>query len=829
MQTKGALVCFLAAMACGGVVVGIAVVSSRRGALPASQPLDPPQKKELTDLNKRGRALFLAGRYAEAAGIYDQGWRQAKKQGDTGFVVRFMNDLGACRVAMFRYRDGMNIYLQARELAEKTRNWEWAANLASNISALYVELREIPAAVQAAEAALTYLKDPRLDITRARILINLARLRARTGDMKAAIPLFREAVDQADLRGDPSTMALAWNHLGNELLLKGDLTGAEEALVEAFRIRKLTRDKALPLSLRLLGVLRLAQGDLDSASRLLDEAVSLAGRSPSLVPIWQLHHDRGRVRMAQGRLPEALADFSVALDSARRWRLEVLPADSVRVSSEVGLQEIYSSFIEAGNRLYFQTGRRALAYQTFEAAEENRAASLRALLAAPEDWREKLPPEHGEALAQLRAAETASLRGDTPATRAKIQQLRHQLTELEARAGLDSSSAREAAGSGRPEELFEQARRALGANEAFLSFHLGEAGSYLWAVTRDDFELCRLPPRSQIRDRVGRFIRAVRGGSPEAESAGQSLYTDLFGGLKPGARDKGHWLLALDDVLFELPLAALVTGSQPETGNRPGRPVFLIERHALEITPSAHLLARAAGNRAAGRRPLGPFIGLGDPIYNRADPRWKERVGGSPAVSGKPAFELARLAGSSREIRACARAWSPASVPPVLLEGPEASREALHRILGQRPSVLHLATHVVERDRRGLIALSLLPSGEAQLLSPLEIASWRLDRGLVVLSGCSSGQGEALPGAGLMGLTRAWLAAGASAVVASRWPTPDDSGELFLSFYRHLRASTEAEAAPRPAVALQRAQLEMLNSATWRSLPGYWAAYFTIG
>jgi CHAT domain-containing protein len=78
-------------------------------------------------------------------------------------------------------------------------------------------------------------------------------------------------------------------------------------------------------------------------------------------------------------------------------------------------------------------------------------------------------------------------------------------------------------------------------------------------------------------------------------------------------------------------------------------------------------------------------------------------------------------------------------------------------------------------------------------------------------------------------LTRAWLAAGASAVVASRWPTPDDSGELFLSFYRHFGASAQLEAAPRPAVALQKAQLEMLHSASWRSFAKYWAAHFIVG
>jgi len=77
----------------------------------------------------------------------------------------------------------------------------------------------------------------------------------------------------------------------------------------------------------------------------------------------------------------------------------------------------------------------------------------------------------------------------------------------------------------------------------------------------------------------------------------------------------------------------------------------------------------------------------------------------------------------------------------------------------------------------------------------------------------------------LMGLTRACQAAGAAAVVASHWPTPDDAGSLFLSFYRHLRTDPRTG----PAAALQRAQVDMLRSHTWRSNPLYWGAYFITG
>jgi len=145
--------------------------------------------------------------------------------------------------------------------------------------------------------------------------------------------------------------------------------------------------------------------------------------------------------------------------------------------------------------------------------------------------------------------------------------------------------------------------------------------------------------------------------------------------------------------------------------------------------------------------------------------------------------------------------------------------------------VLHLATHVIDskdsrpKTRSGLIVLSLTHSGQFEVLSPEEIATWNLSGMLVSLSGCGSGAANILPATGLMGLTRACQMAGAKAVVASRWSTPDDAGALFLCFYRHLRAAPQAG----PAVALQRAQIDMLRSGTWRSNPLYWGAYFVSG
>ena len=86
-----------------------------------------------------------------------------------------------------------------------------------------------------------------------------------------------------------------------------------------------------------------------------------------------------------------------------------------------------------------------------------------------------------------------------------------------------------------------------------------------------------------------------------------------------------------------------------------------------------------------------------------------------------------------------------------------------------------------------------------------------------------------LPGEGIPGLSRAWLAAGARTVAASLWPTPDDTGQLFRAFYSNLRESSGAGVGVRTARALRQAQLNMLQSSSWRSQPRYWAAFFITG
>ena len=73
-----------------------------------------------------------------------------------------------------------------------------------------------------------------------------------------------------------------------------------------------------------------------------------------------------------------------------------------------------------------------------------------------------------------------------------------------------------------------------------------------------------------------------------------------------------------------------------------------------------------------------------------------------------------------------------------------------------------------------------------------------------------------------MGLTRAWIGAGARSVLATGWDIPDEAGKnLMIDFYQASRARPERG----PAYALRQAQLAAIKQST-KNTSAVWAAYF---
>jgi CHAT domain-containing protein len=300
------------------------------------------------------------------------------------------------------------------------------------------------------------------------------------------------------------------------------------------------------------------------------------------------------------------------------------------------------------------------------------------------------------------------------------------------------------------------------------------------------------------------------------------LSRELFGKLTPRSVQKPEWLIAADGALLDsVPFAALPQSSK---SNAP-----LSNSHSLRFLPS-ELLLTAAKAPAPQRR----FVGVADPVYNLADSRRARSFSFLQVQHADSSVTLARLVGSEREIRSAAKLTGISDVS--LLVGSNATGKNLRAALAKAPEILHFAVHVVSPQKRSgggdetALALSLTSDNLPELLTKEVIATLRVPGSLVVLSGCSSQQGENLPSAGIIGLSRAFLLAGAAAVVVSAWPTPDDSGRFFTAFYQHLQSQPKQADNParRASNALQQTQIEMQQSSGYRSSPSFWAAYSLI-
>jgi len=817
---------------CLCLILTLWMAGSARPAISRTVESDPWWgTKEAVEVRKSADAFRADGNFAGVEAVDRRAYEFAVRRHDDRAAFVYLTGVGAARLVQHKYRPALDALLGARDLALRVADPVALGAVAINLSSLYLQVWDIDSAVRIAEEGLTRSESISAAYVRLPLLLQLGRLHQMQGDDRAA-KYFAQAIEQARTQGDVAQEARGWDQLAEERLRSGKTELADRDACEAFRLRRQGARGDLAFSYARLGAVKLAQGEWENAGRFTDRAIKASPSGVPGLPLYLLLHQRGEIRLRQGDTPGALREFSSAIDQAGLWRQGALPARSSLVAANVELEErIFRSYTQTAAAEALRTGDPYLAAESFEAAELNRASSLRDGLAVADAWRRKLPVEYWQILAQLRS--TQNLPG--------AARLESSLTELEARAGLNSSPNKIENFRGRTSLTHFQ--HGLSNSELFLSLYLGETHSYLWVVTRETLSLHRLPGAGEIRSSIAKFRDIVRREGSDGGQMGKQLYTALFGELSAEEAAKREWLLSLDDALFELPFAALVT----ERGD--GKMEYLVEHHSVQVVPGALALivqdltsaSRVSRGEADGgnRQAVEPgwFLGVGDPIYNTADPRWSaEGRRNRPLANqfkgwfafGKESttFQLSRLVGSGKEVASSARNWAIESGTDLrLLTGADARRDRFLHLVAERPAIIHLATHILAAPQRKvdeMLAFGLDGAGQIEPLSGAEVAMLDVAGAVVSMTGCASGAGEIQAGAGLLGLTRAWELAGARAVIATGWPVGDTSGELFDAFYRNLRSVS-------PAEALRRSQVEMIHSGTWRSAPAYWAAFQSSG
>ena len=131
---------------------------------------------------------------------------------------------------------------------------------------------------------------------------------------------------------------------------------------------------------------------------------------------------------------------------------------------------------------------------------------------------------------------------------------------------------------------------------------------------------------------------------------------------------------------------------------------------------------------------------------------------------------------------------------------------------------MHLACHGMFRSDNPMFSSLKLHDG---WLTAADVLHLDLAGALVTLSACESARNEVFAGDELIGLTRAFLGAGAATLVASLWLVQDETTlEMMETWYEHLSTGVGR------AAALRKAQLALKDKYPH---PYFWAPFVLIG
>lgn len=161
-----------------------------------------------------------------------------------------------------------------------------------------------------------------------------------------------------------------------------------------------------------------------------------------------------------------------------------------------------------------------------------------------------------------------------------------------------------------------------------------------------------------------------------------------------------------------------------------------------------------------------------------------------------------------------------------LLIGSEVTEENVKAEAGNY-RILHFATHGILDPAQPLFSGLVLANNE--FLEVHEIFNeLSLDNNsLVVLSACNTALGRRSEGDEIIGLSRAFMYAGAPSIIASLWAVDDQSTALIMQrFYKYLKEGSYTK-----TTALKASQISLLYDTEYPEFhhPHYWAAFEVIG
>src|SRR5215208_2839283 len=676
----------------------------------------------------------------------------------------------------------------------------------------------------------------------------------------AALTRLQEALDGFVINLDNPyrdlDVAECHEHMGQVYLAKGqyDIALQHLQLVLPIYDKKASRGDVAAVK-ALIGEIYEQQKAVGRARESYLEASQTFREIPNRVNEASVRFALGRLEMRQGNYDVAEKYLKESIDNTEEIRRD-LTSRVFAAAFSASVQDRYEAYIDCLMRKRRSQPSQGLETMAFQASEQAKARSLAELL---RDTQTKLSAGTNPQLAEQERTLRQSIRAKVDETvtllakdysKEDFDKLETSLTSLREQhhrvtASMRASTPNSDAGNETVTYSLQQIQNLILEDDQtmLLEYFLGQNASYVWAITHNSVQVFELPKAAAITDAVRKVydVISIAPGSDtdnDLNKATAELGKMVLGPLE-GQLNAQRLIVVADGALNYIPFQLLPAPS----GNHDP----LVASYEVINAPSASILGQLRQEKQ-NRRPSSRILAaFGDPVFASNYAQFKNSR--SSEVMAAQTDKPESWGRAWRDIEMTADFIDPSSIQPLIyskfelrnlreIAGPEslvargfnASRQVLQNTDLSKYAILHFATHGVlnpnSPENSGFFLSMVDTAGQSQdgFISMQDVYSLHAPVDLVVLSACRTGLGKDVRGEGLIGLTRGFMHAGASSVVASLWKVDDEAtAELMKHFYVNM-----LQKGMRPAEALRVAQNTLRQNPHWQS-PHFWASFTLQG
>jgi CHAT domain-containing protein len=708
------------------------------------------------------------------AHTYDQKFEDANKEIAeaerlaNSFQPQLLSDVlnarGSLEVAEKKSSIAEATFHQALAAARQQRKASQEARALGNLAFVAISLEHFDQAIDRSQEALGLARSLGMRSLVATNLGNLGWAYAELGDFENSLDFFKQGEDLSEKSALTGYGAYWLTGIADAFQQERNYVAAESNLNRALEVgRRLDDKETITTALNALALICLKTGRLDLAEQKVKEALSLEeagldhfGPVQSWILSARIEASKGNYGQAEKLFVRVLEDPKA--DTPSRWEAK---ARLARLHDEQG-------FPKKAEREYRESINAIKVARASVIKEDLRLSFLANGIEFYDDY-------IGFLVAQGR-------KGDA----LEVAELSRART-LEEGLGSSTKTSRFSTRNAKAEQL------ALRLKATLLFYWLGQERSYLWVITPLRTNCLTLPPATEIDPIAKSYREALLGARDPLESAnpdGQKLYQMLIEPAKNSIPQGSRVILLPDGSLDGLNFETLVVpGSKPH---------FWIEDVNVTTASSLTLLASVAARPALKDKRM---LLVGDTIPPNAD---------FPALQNAPA-EMQEIEKYFPEQRL------------TILSGTEATPTAYLSSKPEQYAFIHFVTHGTASRSRPLesaVVLNKEKDEDSYKLYARDIVKHHLSAELVTISACNGAGTRAFSGEGLVGLSWAFLRAGAHNVIGALWEVSDASTpQLMDKLYDGLSRGQD------PASALRAAKLLLLHSDSVFKKPYYWAPF----